>query len=748
MSDQPWQKSVCILCECNCGVEMRLDGREIARIRGDKEHKASQGYTCEKALRLNHYQNGRDRLTSPMRRTADGTYEEIDWETAIDEVAAGLTSVKERHGGESIFYYGGGGQGNHLCGVYAIATRAAVGSRYRSSALAQEKTGEFWVNAHLGVSTRGDFEHTEVAVFIGKNPWQSHGIPRARRTLKEIANDPQRAMIVIDPRRTETARLADFHLQVQPGTDAYCLAAMVKVLVEEDLVDRQFVADHVAGLVELEAAVEHVDVDLFAANCGVEAELIRAAARRIGTAGSVAIFEDLGIQMAPNSTLNSYLEKLLWVLTGNFAVDGAMVSPVMLVPFANAKAGSKKVSPVVGAPIISGLVPCNVITEEVLTDAPGAYRAMIIESANPVHSLADSPRWREAMAALEFSVVIDVAMTETARHADIVLPAASQYEKWEATFFNFDFPDNVFTLRAPILDPLPGTLPEPEIHYRICRALGVLDDELLEELRAAAERDRLEFAGAFYQMTAGDPLLGRLAPVILYATLGPTLPGDAAQAAALWGVCHRAAMRYPDAIKKAGIEGDGPMLGEALFEAVLNSSTGVVFSRSDAADSWDRVTTVDGKLNVDIPEMLELLSGLSHDREPLTSDEFPFVLAAGERRSFTANTIFRDPAWRKRDRTGALRMSPADAAALAVEDGGRVRVTTAGGSLTTDVEITDTVQPGHVTLPNGLGLDYPDESGTRVGTGVPTNELTSIGHQDPLAGTPWHKHVPARVEPA
>jgi formate dehydrogenase len=746
MTDPDWQKTACILCECNCGVEVRLEGREIVRVRGNKEHKASEGYTCEKALRLNYYQNGRHRLTSPMRRRGDGTYEEIDWNAAIDEVASSLRRVQVEHGGESIFYYGGGGQGNHLCGVYAISTRAAVGSRYRSSALAQEKTGEFWVNAHLGVSTRGDFEHAEVAVFVGKNPWQSHGIPRARRTLKEIANDPDRSMVVIDPRRTETAELADFHLQVRPGTDVYCLGAMVKVLFEEDLVDRTFVAEHVNGFDQLDALLARVDVDLFSANCGVDLGLLRAAARRIATASSVAIFEDLGVQMAPHSTLNSYLEKLLWVLTGNFARKGAMVPPVMLVPFANAKAGSKKMSPVVGAPIISGLVPCNVITEEILTDAPGAYRAMIIESANPVHSLADSARWREAMAALEFSVVIDVAMTETARHADIVLPAASQYEKWEATFFNFEFPDNVFTLRAPILDPLPGTLPEPEIHYRLCRALGVLDDEMIADLRAAAERSRLEFAGAFYQLTAGDPLLGRLAPVILYATLGQTLPGDAAQTAALWGICHQAAMRDPHTIKKAGIDGDGPILGEALFDAVLDSASGVVFSRSDAEDGWNRVATVDGKLNVDIPEMLELFAALPTKPEPLTSDEFPFVLAAGERRSFTANTIFRDPGWRKRDRSGALRISPSDAAGLAVKDGGEVRITTAGGSLTTAVEISDTLQPGHVTLPNGLGVDYPDDHGEMVGTGVPTNELTSIGHQDPFAGTPWHKHVPARIE--
>ncbi len=746
MSDQPWHKTICILCESNCGIEVRLEDRRMVRIRGDKEHKASQGYTCEKALRLDHYQNGRHRLTSPMRRKSDGTYEEIDWDTAISETAAGLKAVQDQHGGETIFYYGGGGQGNHLCGTYGAATRAAVGSRYRSNALAQEKTGEFWVNAHMGVSTRGDFANSEVAVFIGKNPWQSHGLPHARRTLKEIANDPDRTMIVIDPRRTETADLADIHLRVKPGTDVYLLAAMVKVLLDEDLLDSRFINDKVGGFDEMAAVLSAIDVDQYAERCGVDADLIREAARRIGSAASVATFEDLGVQMAPHSTLNSYLNKLLWVLTGNFAKEGAMVAPAQLVPFGIAKAGAQRRSPIAGAPIISGMVPCNVIPSEILSDAPGAYKAMIIEAANPLHSLADSPKWREAMAALEFSVVIDVAMTETARHADIVLPAASQYEKWEATFFNFEFPDNVFTLRKPILEPLPGTLAEPEIHYRLCRELGVLDDGMLAKLRAAAESSRLEFAAAFYELTSGDPMLGRLAPVILYATLGPTLPDDATQAAVVWGLCHQAAMRDPVSIRAAGIEGEGPMLGENLFDAVLTERTGVVFSHSAVEDSWSRVTTMDGKLNVNIPEMLELLAAVPPSPVTYTSAEFPFVLAAGERRSFTANTIFRDPDWRKKDREGALRISGADADSLGVEDGGVVRVTTAGGSLTTVIEVSDTLRPGHVTLPNGLGVDYPSEGGDVELTGVPTNELTSIGHEDPFAGTPWHKHVPARVE--
>ena len=148
-AERPWQQTACILCECNCGVEVRLapDGQHFERIRGDKAHPASQGYTCEKALRLDYYQNGRgERVLHPLRRRADGTFEEIDWDTAIREVAARLGAVRDTYGGETIVYYGGGGQGNHLGGTYSTATLNAFGARFRSSAIAQEKTGEALVN--------------------------------------------------------------------------------------------------------------------------------------------------------------------------------------------------------------------------------------------------------------------------------------------------------------------------------------------------------------------------------------------------------------------------------------------------------------------------------------------------------------------------------------------------------------------------------------------------------------------------
>jgi anaerobic selenocysteine-containing dehydrogenase len=739
MTTTDWQPTACILCECNCGIVVQVEDRKLARIRGDKAHPASQGYTCNKALRLDHYQNSRGRLTSPMRRRPDGAYEEIDWDTAIVEIAEGFKHIRDVYGGDKIFYYGGGGQGNHLGGAYSGAFLKALGSRYRSNALAQEKTGEAWIDGKLyGGHTRGEFEHAEVSVFIGKNPWMSQSFPRARVVLNEIAKDPARSMIVIDPVITDTAKMADFHLRVRPGTDAWCMAALAAVLVQENLCNEAFLAEHVRGVDTVRAALHEVPVADYAQRCGVDEELLRAAARRIGTAGSVSVFEDLGVQQGPNSTLCSYLNKMLWILTGNFAKKGGQHLHSSFAPLFSQVSGR---TPVTGAPIIAGLVPGNVVPEEILTDHPDRFRAMIVESSNPAHSLADSAACREAFQALELLVVIDIAMTETARLAHYVLPASSQFEKPEATFFNLEFPHNAMQLRRPLLEPLPGTLPEPEIWARLVRALGIVEDADLRPLHEAAQRGRQAYTEAFLRAVATNPTAAKLLPYVLYETLGPTLPDGLAGAAALWGLAQKTALTYPDAVRRAG-HADG----NALFDAILNSPSGVTFTVHNYEDDFALIGHADHKIALEIPEMLDEIGSLTRTRGQLTTPELPIVLSVGERRAYTANDIFRDPSWRKRDVDGALRVSVEDAQALGLADGCRARITTAAGSAEAIVEITETMLAGHASLPNGFGLDYTDDDGRTVVTGVAPNALTSTRWRDPYAGTPWHKHVPARIE--
>ncbi|WCT06006.1 molybdopterin-dependent oxidoreductase [Rhodococcus qingshengii] len=821
-AEEGWQKTACILCECNCGLEVLVDDRKLTKIRGDKDHPGSAGYTCEKPLRLDYYQNGPHRLTTPMRRTVHGTYEPIDWDTALDEIAARLHRVKAEYGGESIFFYGGGGQGNHLGGAYGRALFSAVGARYMSNALAQEKTGEAWVDQQLyGNHTSGDFEHTEVAIFIGKNPWQSHGVARARPVLKEISRDPDRAIIVIDPRKSETAAIADFHLQIRPGTDAWCVSAIVATIVQEELHDTAFLREHTTGSDTVVRELLLVDIPAHARRCGVDEHLIRTAARRIAAARSAATYEDLGVQQSPNSTLVAYLNKMMWMLTGNFGKPGGVHIHSWMVPITGrwypipserpiharrvrravgkmvmssaatlirrAIAKSSKHSrtatiselvgvvglaaffdavavdaahriadalgrpdenagtPVSGARIQYGLTPCNAIADEILTDHPERLRAMWIDASNPAHSLAESGRFIQAMRALDMSVVIDVAMTETARQADYVLPAASQFEKHEASLFTLHFPHNSFQLRRPLMSPLPGTRDEPWIYAQIIDRLQVVDQKVIDDLTATARCGRHAFALAFFATIESRPELAGLVPYLLYRTLGGTFDDGEQALALIWGMAHLAAIAQPDALCRAGHNETGFSRGEQLFEAIRARPEGVLFSDDRYQDAWKYVQHDDGRIHMHIPVLLDELARLRDIEPPSPTAEFPFILSAGERRAFTANVIIRNPQWRRRDSAGALRINPDDAAELGIDTGAIVRIITEAGEAKASVEVSGMMQPGHISLPNGMGVTYPTGDGDET-VGVPLNTLTSATRRDKFFGSPWHKYIPARIE--
>ena len=352
---------------------------------------------------------------------------------------------------------------------------------------------------------------------------------------------------------------------------------------------------------------------------------------------------------------------------------------------------------------------------------------------------------REAMRALELSVVVDVAMTETAREADYVLPTASQFEKAEATFFNLEFPRNVFHLRQPLFAPLPGTLPEAEIYARLIEAMGELSERDYAPLWRALRFGRTAFALAFFLAAARQPKTMKYAPVLLYRTLGKILPAGMDSAAALWGIAQLYVRGNRTAATRAGFGGVTPFAGEKLFRALLDGTSGVVYADSDYAESWRAVSHPDHKINLHIPELLPELAKLEQGlagRDP----EYPLVLSAGERRSDTSNTAVRDAGWHKKGNFGALRISPEDARAVGCTDGDEVRLSTRRASIAVVVEITDTLQPGHISLPNGQGLDYRDATGRSVRKGVAPNELTDGSQRDFLAGTPWHKHVAARLE--
>lgn len=749
--DPTWQSTACILCSLNCGVEVQVEDGRLARVKGDRAHPVSAGYQCQKAARLDYYQNGPDRLTSPLRKRQDGTFEEVSWDAAIREISDRLRGLRDTHGGHALAYYGGGGQGNHLGGVHASSLRAAMGTRYLYSSLAQEKTGGFWVNGRLfGRQTchpSEDVEHADYVLFVGTNPWQSHGFPRARQILNEIARDPDRTMVVVDPRRTETAAKADVFLQVRPGGDADLLLAFLGTIVQEGLEDRDFLERRTVGWDDLRPRLEAVDVDAAARRAGVEPEAARDVACGFARAERGCVRTDLGLEHSPHSTLNTYLSKLLFLVTGQFGRPGTINLHTFLLPLIGHSRdpddGGHRTR-VTGTREISRLYPPNVLPAEIDSDRPDRVRGVFVESANPLLTAADTKAYRTAFRKLELLVVVDVAMTETAREAHFVLPASTQFEKWEATFFNLEFPRNFFHLRRPLFDPPEGTLPEPEIHRRIVVAMGELPDRF-PILGAIARLDRRVPRLRLFPLALGvalalHPRWKRHLPILLHETLGAALPDGARAAAVLWGACRFYVERHGPAVRRAGIVDRGAGLAEALFSRILESPSGTLLSEHEPDDVWSWIRHADGRIRLVIPEMFEELDALLEE-DPGDSD-FPLVLMAGERRSFNANTVIRDELWRKKDPDGALRITAADAEALGLASGQRAVCESARGAVPVSIEIADDLLPGVVSLPHGYGMVGDDEV-----RGPAVNELTDADRCDALAKTPFHKYVPVRIRP-
>lgn len=744
--------TACILCSRNCGLTVEVHDGQLTGIRGDERNPISQGYVCQKAARLAYYQQHRDRLTEPLRREADGRFVPVSWDEALKDIATRLNRLKANHGGKSFATVGGGGQGNHLGGAFLGQIRAAMKSRYNYNSLGQEKTGDFWVNGRMFGSqtchTAEDVEHSDFVLFIGCNPFQAHGIRNARDVLRGLQRDSARTMVVIDPRRTETAKLADIHLQLRPGTDAFLLSAMLSMLLREGLHSQAFLRAHCVGFEMLEPVLLNIPVEEYVARADVPLELVQKVVRGFAGARSACVRVDLGTQHTRNTTLNAYLEKLLFLLTGNFGKKGGNNLHDSLIPLFSHT--DEKTPRLVRSQFhqmmpIAGIMPPAILPDEILLGGEDRIRAVIVDSANPLLTWPDTGAYEEAFRTLELLVVVDVAMTETARLAHYVLPAASQLEKWEFTGFNLDFPKNGFHLRKPIFPPMGASLPEPEIYTRLLEAMGKIPERFpvlsrLARYEPEASR-KLATLAALVALLSARKHLAPFAASIAYRTLGTALPEDAAAAGLLLPLAIQLARRNPNAVRRAGHQGNNALtLGASLFEAILSEHSGVVFSMMEYEEVWSLVKTSDKRIQLYIPELVEELAKIATQR-PAESPDYPYILAAGERRSYNANQIYRDPAWRKVDPHGALRLHPRDAARLGLSAGDSAWVTSKRGEIPVVVELDAGMREGVVSLPHGYGARF--QGGEPIGPEL--NRLTSRDDCDPLSRTPYHKYVPVRI---
>ena len=740
----PWHKTSCVMCAQNCGLEIKVEDNKMVSVRPDKDNPRSQGYACRKGLKVAHHQHHAQRLSHPLKRIGND-FKKISWDQAIAEIAAKLSSIVKTHGPKSFAYMGGGGQGCHFEAAFGVRLLRGMGSHYHYNALGQELTGHFWAwgraTGRQYLFAGSDHHNTDVLVAWGWNGMMSHQMPQARRFLTEFAKNPDKALVVIDPRLSETARLADIHLPVRPGTDALLTRAMIAIILAEGWQNTGYIEQHVNGFDSIRPWFEKFDARAAVKVCELDYEQVREVCHLVATR-KTSMHPDLGVYMSRHSTATSCLGIILLAICGQIGVPGGNVIPGHLMPIGS---HSDERNPrtwrtvATDFPAIMGVFPPNVVPEEILNDHPERLRTVLCSSSNPLRSYADTTAYEKAFSQLELLVTCELAMTETARLSHYVLPARSGYESWDGTFFAWTYPEIYFQMRQPIIKPEGEQLEVSQIMVRLAEELGLLP-KIPEKLYEAAKKDRLEFGMALMNYIQAEPDAMKAMPFILAKTLGKEL--GSANLAALWGLLNTLPKHARENAARAGFT-PGLTLGEEIFQALLDHPEGIWIGRCETEKNLETLRTEDGRINIAYPEMAEWIQRIEPASEAAALDEnkeWPLILIAGRRTDMNANTLMRDPSWNKDRRACTLSMNPADAEKLGFEDGQVVNITTEAGRVAIELEVTTAVRQGQVMIPHGFGLDYEGEV-----YGANVNRLTKNTHRDHLAGTPLHRFVPCRV---
>lgn len=737
-------KTGCVLCAQNCGLEIEVEANRIVKVKGDKSNVKSEGYVCRKGLNVAYHQHNADRLKYPLKKVGD-QFERISWDQAIDEIAAKLKSIIDQYGPRSFAYMGGGGQGCHFEAAFGVRLMRLLGSQYQYSALAQEFAGAFWVvgrtHGKQYLHDQPDVNNTEVLLTFGWNGMQSHQIPQAPRQLQRLAKDPDKLLIVVDPRVSETAKLADIHLQIRPGTDALLLKAMISMILAEGWENKDYLNEHTSGFDQVKSLFSNFDVRAALKVCNLRFDQVREVTKAYATRTS-SLRYDLGIFMGRHSGLNSYLIVILQAICGRLCMPGGNVINGHMMPIGpHTDERDPKIwrTMTTNAFPVCGSFPPNVMPEEILSDHPERLRAVIVTQSNPLRSYADTTAYENAFRRLDLLVTGEVAMTETAALSHYVLPSRTGYESWDGTFFPMTYPGIHFQMRRPIIEPDGEPLELGQIHLRLADKLGLIPP-IPESLYQAAEDSHAAFAKALMEYTMTEPKAMKTMPFILGKTLGKAM--GSVHLAALWGMLQVAPKSlYKNAIR-AGFK-SGATLGEEIFRQIMDHPEGVWVGKIDPENNFSEIKTEDGKINLHIPELIEELQSVEAQREEamlVMPSQYPLILMAGRHTSMNANTMMRDPAWNEGKRACTLAMHPDDAAALNLKDGQQVRITTEAGSEEIELEITETAHQGHVVIPHGFGMVY---NGVKYGANV--NRLTKNTHRDQFC-TPMHRYVPCRVD--
>ncbi len=759
--------TVCVLCSHDCGLSMDVKDGKIVAIRPDEKNPITQGYMCNKGVTCDKYAHHDQRTQYPLRKRADGTFERIDWETAISEIGSKLAAIRKQHGERSLALCGIGGQANHMDAPYGTSFLRAYGSRRLFNAFAQEKTQhcliDHWMfDASPSCFFHPDMENTNYLIVMGTNPRISNRGHNATEIFKEMNKREDLHMVVLDPRETETTRGAERHVQLKPGTDAFFMLGMAASIVQNEQFDAEFLSAKTQGFNEIRDLLSRVDVAEMAERAGVTKDELVETASGFATSPKAAIMYDLGIEQIPFSTLISYLIRLNCVLTGNLGIGGnhfiegfgpPTVSKGRWDEPERALASGIEAIRAVGQ---FGMFSPTLFPEEVLIDHPERIRAAIIEGSNPILSFSDTTAWRDAFDKLDLLVVIDPAMTETARHADYVLPTPVGYEKWEIAMFPKRYPEIDVQLRPPIIPALGESIPEPEIYTNLAEAAGLIEP-LPADLAEIGKPETVEARAAFLMTAMGKAQeaaargINAESQFLFWVYRGIGHHFDAPSLVAIYGLCQdNAANRTEEVLRVLGDDWRGKNsfeIGEELMKRVLDNPRGVQIALADMKTNIEtHIHFEDGMIRMAPEPMIEEMQRCM-DTTFERDDEYPMTLAAGLRTRWTANTIQRDPTWRKGSGPHCeLHMTEADAVALALSKGDVARIETRRGAVELPVTFDKKLQDGYAWFPNGFGARYSDDY-NKIGElqGANANEITDTADRDPFTGCPHHKAISVKV---
>ncbi len=730
----------CPLCEATCGVAIEIEGDRVVRVRGDKEDPFSRGFICPKGSTLGELHHDPDRLRTPLVRR-DGRLEEATWEEAFAEIDRRLTGFFEEHSRQALAVLLGNPIVHHLAtALYIRPFVLAAGSFNLYSASTVDQMPQHLVSGLLwgdpGVFPLPDLDRTDHLLMLGANPMASNGslvtAPDFPGRLKAMPARGAR-LVVVDPRITETARRADEHLFIRPGTDVFWLAALVHTLFEEDLVSIGRLEPWVNGVEEIRALVAAFTPERVAPICGIDADTTRRQARDLAGAAAAAVYSRIGTHTVEFGSAGAWMTAILNILTGNFDRPGGTMTASPLAsriddrePGGRGYRTNRWKSRVKGHPEINGEFPAAGLADEMETPGEGQVRAAITVASNPVRSYPNSERLDRAFAGLDFFLAIDIYVNETTRHADVILPPPSGLceEQYELTFMNTairsfgKYSPPVFAHEGPSEEDIFARL------ILILRGEGVDGDPatIHDELVSQAV-DRL-------LKDPSSPIAGRDRDEIL---------------AELEGLSPAA--KQLDLRLRTGWQGDqfgakpGGISLEKLSEHPHGVDLGPMVERYPG-----RLKTLSGHFELAPAQLVEDWERVSARlKDPVRQDQ---MLLIGRRHLRSNNSWMHNVATLMTGRSRCtLLMHPDDASRLGLEDGAESEVRSRVGKLRVAVETSESMMLGVVSLPHGWGHDV---DGIRMEVaaahaGVPSNVLTDDQVIDVASGNAVLNAIPVEI---